>query len=772
MTKNYDTPEFFNKDINHPDLHKIFSDKSGYIYINIVFTELNVYRNLLSKFDFIVKIDENFVPKSKYNLYKEKLCKYVFLRLFRLLFFYDFIHDFAQPSRTGNELFKNKQEKDQTKKKIIDTYYSIYQEDLKDIINFVFSGTPLENKPNDLFDNIEISINDRSSVKLSDFDNKKNLYTYTEEVIKQKVVKIINFFGIFSIDTIDINKNCGNTFDEIITKINGKKIYKNVNILVDADRSRYSLYPIILKMCDILTQNLDSIDSITLNNSILDKYDSASSSKLKKIIQQFKNIYKNNPNIGKIQDVDLPYNKIKIIFKLDRDDEYDKRFIEIDCSRGRDNVPKLQIDRFFSTASGDNQTITDSSVSYTSIGLKNILNLKDDKIKFINNLYNYKNYFIKKNGIFEFNLNKLEKNHPFVYKNLISQYKTIYNKDIVNEDKIGNEPIKVKEKLKEFLNGEFINDVEPKLDTQNNIIFQKYNTSEEYNDLWTNKPFVLKSLYKTMGDFTKIILCHQLSKINLGDIYLFISFDKIASYISSIFNYGTLKEEDQNPILPLKYFANNWNLPSIYNIYSPNVDDIHSPFRPSRPSITPSITPSSINSRDTTPLNLIFDPRTYFTPIPVTPPATPVQEVPMEVENDRLRKRTQTPEERPETRQRTEFGKSKNKVSKVINITKNDLINYSRRFGFPKSILINLNKNQIIAKIKSLIALSNKYNIKLNKDTYKNLLQLHKLQLISKKYKITITKSNKSNKSNKRVYKTAKELTNEIKRKLNFIKNK
>ena len=50
--------------------------------------------------------------------------------------------------------------------------------------------------------------------------------------------------------------------------------------------------------------------------------------------------------------------------------------------------------------------------------------------------------------------------------------------------------------------------------------------------------------------------------------FIFISIDKIASYIRSIFNYGTLKEEDQNPILPLKYFANNWNLPSIYSIYN------------------------------------------------------------------------------------------------------------------------------------------------------------------------------------------------------------
>ena len=51
---------------------------------------------------------------------------------------------------------------------------------------------------------------------------------------------------------------------------------------------------------------------------------------------------------------------------------------------------------------------------------------------------------------------------------------------------------------------------------------------------------VLKSLCKTMGDFSQILLVNHLSQEYPNKLYLLFTIDIMASYISSIFNYGTI----------------------------------------------------------------------------------------------------------------------------------------------------------------------------------------------------------------------------------------
>jgi len=83
----------------------------------------------------------------------------------------------------------------------------------------------------------------------------------------------------------------------------------------------------------------------------------------------------------------------------------------------------------------------------------------------------------------------------------------------------------------------------------------------------------------------------------------------------------------------------------------------------------------------------------------------------------------------------------------------------SSSFGKYKKIKKTRKSNKNQKYKENIIKLAKKYRISINKSTIKNIKNLQKLHKIAKKFKINITKKNKNG---KRIYKTIKQLENEI----------
>ena len=84
----------------------------------------------------------------------------------------------------------------------------------------------------------------------------------------------------------------------------------------------------------------------------------------------------------------------------------------------------------------------------------------------------------------------------------------------------------------------------------------KFNKDKKYKngDAFISFMVYYFSLYKSMGDFSQIIYCNDVTKkiANPNSISIFITFDKIASYISSLFNNITMSENYENPLMPMR----------------------------------------------------------------------------------------------------------------------------------------------------------------------------------------------------------------------------
>ena len=93
---------------------------------------------------------------------------------------------------------------------------------------------------------------------------------------------------------------------------------------------------------------------------------------------------------------------------------------------------------------------------------------------------------------------------------------------------------------------------------------------------------------------------------------------------------------------------------------------------------------------------------------------------------------------------------------------KKSLQSNAKKIGLP--IKNENNKLKTDKKLKtelnSLIKLSKKYSMPINKKLYSNLKKLYELQIIAKKYKVKVSKKT----NNKLKYKTITELSNEIKK--------
>jgi hypothetical protein len=188
------------------------------------------------------------------------------------------------------------------------------------------------------------------------------------------------------------------------------------------------------------------------------------------------------------------------------------------------------------------------------------------------------------------------------------------------------------------------------------------------------------SLFKTMGDFSKIIYAYNYNDnnvckiINPKNLTIFISFDKSSGYISSLFNLVTLDENNENPLIPLR-------------LLTPSIDAIR---------------------KERTYWNTFKDACSYI----IT---------------------TFSPGKKPKAI--TSFGKNnykkimekyskENPKKKEKEITLKQLQEIAKKYGLPLRKEYS-KKDQLKRKLKHMFKLADKYKIKLNKNTYKNLYKLH-----------------------------------------------
>lgn len=511
----------------------------------------------------------------------ETICGYFFIRLFRMLFFLDFIHDFYYPR--NNNL---KEDKDNIKK-LLKKYNEAYKNDIQYIQIIYFSDVDF-NIFTDYIDTIYIIYlsNEKNKVSLFDLDIK--LQYCNDKIAKDISKDIINFFRIEEKNE-DIYE-C-DIFNKIIENIKfyNKKKSNDLNIFIDSGFEKVNICPLLNTLRNsVITEN---DKKITLCESIANDYDSSKGSSLKHIFNNFKeNEYKRNKKTNNLKYKKFNKNNINIILKYGSN-----TILNIHLTPTKyDNNKNLTIDYDDSKNKNDNINII----------VKNFFSID-----------NYENFFCE------------DSNQSNIREKLI----------------------------------------------------KKENESEK---------FLLTSLCKTMGDFSQILLIYHLSEINPDKIYLLFTIDIIASYISSIFNYGTIRENSKNYLSPLSYFSNE-NYLTLSNNYGKY--------------------------------------------------------------------------------------KKKNKLKKYYHISnnkdklkKNDKKNntkllqkYAKKIGLP--IKNDKNKLKSYKKLKNeintLIKLSKKYSIVINKKLYSNLKKLYELQTIAKKNKVKITKKI----NGKYKYKTIEELKKNIK---------
>ena len=391
--KKTDTLEIYNK-LNSDDtkndlkpendnFNNIYNNNNSVLgktlHIYICITDLPIFKNFYNKIGNKIEFKrlEEFENLTYLPNYKKLVAKYIFLRLLRFIFFLDFVHDFCNPGR-NNILFKQGIQKNKDVKKILlENYNKTYEADVVDIKSHIFKVGDIINKIDDYIkftnlDNIEY------------FKDLQNVITKPENAIKQFTINILSYFDINNV--IDINPLSYNCFSSLETILKDG-IDKDINFYVDTDKSKYDLYPIIMRMCDMIFDTKTSKKFI-MNTSILDKYDSASPSALQSVFYAFRERYKKYfPTSNKIDKLSIKYNNyedVKIIIKLDKDDTYSSRYIDLTYKLNKTKFDEmngktgLKINRFFTMESFDKNIFNyDSSVSNISNLLKQKIDERD-----------------------------------------------------------------------------------------------------------------------------------------------------------------------------------------------------------------------------------------------------------------------------------------------------------------------------------------------------------------------------------------------------------
>ena len=513
---------------------------------------------------------------------------YMFSTLLRLLILCDQLHDFHE-TEPRNTLFNDINSNNKIKEKILNNFTTLFNKDTEYIKNL-----------------LELSLENLDGIIV------KNKYTfnfYIEEKLKKIVItqqmkyhtalSIIDICGIKSVNIkkeykqIDDKWKCTDNY-KILTnqiqntyEINNKNM-EELNVFVDADKSTYNTSMITNIICDISNNmNSEVIKRVNFIDTLASDFDSAGTSKLKSLSEKF-NMSDNVQFVHKdispiilrlseslkvvdilnIEYINVPINILNDLLNLGSDPERLKKVLK-DWT-----IPEIKKLHVLINEKNRNKI----SINFQDIKLANKKKILSDlrKVLVANEVFNkdiIDNYKDVKDEdltipkikelylmIDEKNPNKIitkdQKDITSANKEYIltELYKVLRDNEVLNKDII--------EKYTDNELGMRINrfySIPGKLDT----VPLERRSSEcsvrgitDYVKQYLNNPneFVKNTLFKTFGDFGQILSAYFDSKVDTSLTY-FITFDEICSYMSSLFNYGTLRENLKEYEFPIDIFV-------------------------------------------------------------------------------------------------------------------------------------------------------------------------------------------------------------------------
>jgi hypothetical protein len=563
---------------------------------------------------------EKKVKQRKVKLRKDSIDKllYVYCVLFRIMIYYDQSHDISEAD-PRNKLFKNINKKtttvdeesgdsdegsetnlskkdDETRTIILQYLYQIMIDDVKEFI--------LKDKPG-IF-NGGRDDRDGSEILIKDFE--KNTYETLENFLKETVSptngnedkrqkaseKLIEFYFKIQANNIgntlkskDIPYDCNHNYKTLLSTVNYTKntlikdIYPDIvredgNIIdntknkiiatVDADKSKFNVSSIASVICALNVVNMSQDDDrLTFLSDPASEFDSAGTSSVETLVTR---LLGKKGGFSTLSNFKVMLNETCIIeFKYQKDNDY---IIPIYINL----VSLKKIKNIYSLINGKSSTLSQEEKIYAqqqlkAAGIQNNQFKSDQKVEYINK---YDKFFQK--------LQKDKKKELIKKLSIQSDVKKlIVQKFFKLEPKDGEQPF-TRNGKKSSVN-EITTDIVKNLTNQGkgdfnrlgkpDSKFYKMASDGNYGEVSASnwlREFNKFIIFKELGDLGQILstYCLQLHKrfppneSRIDQTIYFITFDKLAGKMSSLFNYGTVFEANEhdskyNASFPLEVFV-------------------------------------------------------------------------------------------------------------------------------------------------------------------------------------------------------------------------
>ena len=500
----------------------------------------------------------------------------MFSIIIRILLFLDQLHDFNE-NADRNELYSKCNIKNFGKKRIHDEIKEL----CKDDISYIYSQFGYSS---DNFEGIKITKNEfveyykkileyasnSSHTKTLEGDSSKLKYEFIikerENKDKQKyytgilplcgLIKHNRFSNEKKFTCVDNHKYLPNDILLYNYYNNNEKVeLSNLNIYIDAGKSKYNSSMISNFVCDILKtrtywnlENLcnkfrglcsrklymSNVKTIVYENTHASHFDSSFSSGLQILIEDFEKLNKDKKETLTINKdpIEESFN-IKLCVKRDAG-EQDIELINLTYNK----VTRSKAVSYIKKDTDDKYTI-----NTTNENLKKIIELIKPKENLDKPIKKSKKKPIK-NPIKKSTNKEMKDYIEHILNNSDKKYDFLVY-DNYSIDQLGKFNPEYSLKIDRF----FANDSFPyKVSSQCSV----RHISEE---IVSKQNFKLM-YYKTLGDFGQILTTYIKSEQNRKFTY-FYTFDRICSYISAIFNYGTIFENDKTPVFPLDIYIPN-----------------------------------------------------------------------------------------------------------------------------------------------------------------------------------------------------------------------
>lgn len=503
----------------------------------------------------------------------------LYLILFRILIFLDQCHDFAENEdrntffehksgnvsdiktkviknlielldRDFNYIFINVKPKLDKEEFIIELNLETYKNIIIDYCNSKIQNKDPKDKDVKEWNSIMKDFSSHKYFFLSFFLNIiKDEYSYNEK--KYKITELILncFFGIEKVNVADFIKKIKG-LDEFDCTLNWKELpylvslnkklergdenTNKIDVFVDADKSRYNIIPISSYACSTNRFNtpMKYIDTIAT------EFDGASAPVSKNLInilgkEKTENLIdkEKSDKLNEDLSITVTFNGIKFI-----------RYNYINS-----NIKDLD----------DINNVTSLRETYGKIKNK-IINNDNISRQYLNTLLNDEyNLEYNNNSLYLSDKPKiisLLENYEYKYPSFSDDI--ISSRNVVKLDmdffsyKSPSEIINMSYKLRSVRN---ITSIILKENKELNIYEGKYFPPIKN---YENDPFNLV-YFKTAGDLGQILLANSYEKSQNNSMIYFLTFDRICSFISSLFNYGTIFESGRNALFPLDIFNYN-----------------------------------------------------------------------------------------------------------------------------------------------------------------------------------------------------------------------